>query len=123
MQQGNYWYCGRSDDMLKVSGQWVSPAEVENALVAHPAVLQAAVVGQEDADGLTKPMAFVVLRPGYEPSPALEEELKVFIKTTLQPHNYPRWIQFMPELPMTATGKIQRYRLRELLAAGELGAR
>ncbi|HEX6121702.1 MAG TPA: benzoate-CoA ligase family protein, partial [Ktedonobacterales bacterium] len=113
---GNYWYGGRADDMLKVSGQWVSPIEVENALAAHPAVLEAAVVGREDADGLTKPMAFVVLRPGVAPSPALAEELKQYIKATLQPHKYPRWIEFTTELPKTATGKIQRYRLREMLA-------
>jgi benzoate-CoA ligase len=113
---GNYWYGGRSDDMLKVSGQWVSPIEVENALAAHPAVLEAAVVGREDADGLVKPMAFVVLRPGVEPSVALAEELQQYIKSTLQPHKYPRWIEFVPELPKTATGKTQRYILRQQAA-------
>ncbi|MBF6590297.1 MAG: benzoate-CoA ligase family protein [Ktedonobacterales bacterium] len=120
-ENANYWYCGRADDMLKVSGQWVAPAEVENALAGHPAVLEAAVVGREDADGLVKPMAFVVLRPGVEATPTLEEELKLYIKQTLQPHKYPRWIEFVAELPKTATGKIQRYRLREQLAERALG--
>jgi benzoate-CoA ligase family protein len=114
---GNYWYCGRSDDMLKVSGQWVSPAEVEAALIANPAVLEAAVVGREDADGLVKPQAFVVLQAGQEPSDALADELKQYVKTTLLPHKYPRWVVFVSELPKTATGKIQRYKLREQLAA------
>ncbi len=114
---GNFWYCGRSDDMLKVSGQWVSPAEVEAALISHPAVLEAAVVGREDADGLVKPQAFVVLQAGQQPSDALADELKQHVKTTLLPHKYPRWIEFVVELPKTATGKIQRYKLREQLAA------
>lgn len=115
---GTFWYCGRSDDMLKVSGQWVSPVEVESALIAHPAVLEAAVVGREDADGLTKPQAFVVLQAGQQPSDALADELKQHVKSTLLPHKYPRWVVFVPELPKTATGKIQRYKLREHLAAG-----
>ena len=114
--QGNYWYGGRSDDMLKVSGQWVSPVEVEAALVAYPAVLEAAVVGAEDDDGLVKPYAFVVLKPDQPASEAMREMLKQHVKTTLQPHKYPRWISFVTELPKTATGKIQRYRLREQLA-------
>ena len=113
---GNFWYCGRSDDMLKVSGQWVSPVEVESALIEHPAVLEAAVVGREDADGLVKPQAFVVLQAGQQPSDALADELKQHVKTTLLPHKYPRWVVFVPELPKTATGKIQRYKLREQLA-------
>ncbi len=114
---GSYWYCGRSDDMLKVSGQWVSPVEVEAALSAHPAVLEAAVVGQEDTEGLVKPHAFVVLQAGQEPSEALAEALKQHVKTTLQPHKYPRWLDFVAELPKTATGKIQRYILRNQLAS------
>ncbi|HEY4243588.1 MAG TPA: benzoate-CoA ligase family protein [Kofleriaceae bacterium] len=104
---GTYTYCGRDDDMLKVGGIWVSPFEVESALAAHPCVLEAAVVGHEDADGLTKPKAFVVLR-----SPATADELKAFVKATLAPFKYPRWIEFRDELPKTATGKIQRFRLR-----------
>jgi benzoate-CoA ligase family protein len=119
-EQGSYWYGGRSDDMLKVSGQWVSPVEVEAALIAYPAVLEAAVVGAEDGDGLVKPYAFVVLQADQPASEAMREMLKQHVKSTLQPHKYPRWISFVPELPKTATGKIQRYRLREQLA--ETGA-
>ncbi|WIG58486.1 MAG: Benzoate--CoA ligase [Ktedonobacterales bacterium] len=115
-EQGAYWYCGRSDDMLKVSGQWVSPVEVEAALISYPAVLEAAVVGREDADGLVKPQAFVVLKPGETPSDELADALKQHVKTTLVPHKYPRWIEFVAELPKTATGKIQRYKLREAFA-------
>ena len=111
-EEGYYWYCGRSDDMLKVGGQWVSPVEVENALIAHPAVLETAVVGEFDADELVKPKAYVVLREGQEPSEALAEELKAFVKQRLAPFKYPRWIEFLPELPKTATGKIQRFILR-----------
>ena len=120
-QNGAYWYAGRSDDMLKVSGQWVSPVEVEAALSAHPSVLEAAVVGHADADGLIKPHAFVVLNAGEQPSPELAEALKQHVKTTLTPVKYPRWIDFVAELPKTATGKVQRYVLRNQLA-GEDGA-
>ncbi|HEX6480120.1 MAG TPA: benzoate-CoA ligase family protein [Ktedonobacteraceae bacterium] len=109
---GYFWYCGRADDMLKVSGQWVSPVEVEAALIAHPAVLEAAVVGDLDADELVKPRAYVVLKQGYEPSDPLANELKTFVKERLVPFKYPRWIEFLPELPKTATGKIQRFKLR-----------
>jgi benzoate-CoA ligase family protein len=110
---GYFWYCGRSDDMLKVGGQWVSPVEVEGALIAHPAVLECAVVGHADADELIKPKAFVVLTSGQGPSDALADELKVFVKERLAPFKYPRWIEFVPELPKTATGKIQRFKLRD----------
>ena len=106
---GRWTYCGRSDDMLKVGGIWVSPFEVESALAAHEAVLEAAVVGHEDADGLTKPKAFVVLAPGKSATPA---ELQAFVKQTLAPYKYPRWVEIIAELPKTATGKIQRYKLR-----------
>jgi benzoate-CoA ligase family protein len=109
---GVYWYCGRSDDMLKVSGQWVSPAEVEGLLFHHPAVLEAAVVGWEDENRLVKPKAFVVLKEEYAPSPSLAAELQLFVKERTLPHKYPRWIKFVPDLPKTATGKIQRYKLR-----------
>lgn len=109
---GYFWYAGRSDDMLKVSGQWVSPVEVEAALIAHPAVLESAVVGAMDADELLKPKAYVVLNQGYEPGDALANELKLFIKERLAPFKYPRWVEFVAELPKTATGKIQRFRLR-----------
>ncbi|WP_394820666.1 benzoate-CoA ligase family protein [Pendulispora albinea] len=110
--EGYFTYLGRTDDMLKVGGIWVSPFEVESALAAHEAVLEAAVVGHADADQLVKPKAFVVLRPGVEESEALSNELKEFVKKTLAPYKYPRWVEFVAELPRTATGKIQRFRLR-----------
>jgi benzoate-CoA ligase family protein len=112
--EGVYWYCGRSDDMLKVSGQWVSPAEVEGVLFQHPAVLEAAVVGREDESRLIKPKAFVVLKQGYVASTALAQELQTFVRERTLPHKYPRWIEFVTDLPKTATGKIQRYKLRTL---------
>jgi benzoate-CoA ligase len=115
-ESGHYVYAGRADDMLKVSGMYVSPAEVEAALVSHPAVLEAAVVGEEDRDGLIKPLAYVVLKQAGAPSPELDEQLKQHVKALLAPHKYPRRIQFLPELPKTATGKIQRFKLRELHA-------
>ncbi len=108
-KDGYYVYGGRTDDMLKVSGIWVSPAEVEAALVSHPAVLEAAVVGQEDEQQLVKPKAFVVLKPGAK---AGDDELKRYVKEKLAPYKYPRWIEFRAELPKTATGKIQRFKLR-----------
>jgi benzoate-CoA ligase family protein len=111
-EHGDYIYCGRGDDMLKVGGMWVSPAEVEAALIGHPSVLEAAVVGREDEHGLVKPKAFVVVRPGAEPSPALVDELQRFVKDRLAPFKYPRWIEFLDALPKTATGKIQRFKLR-----------
>lgn len=114
--EGNYWYCGRSDDMLKVSGQWVSPVEVESALITHPSVLEAAVVARADADDLIKPQAYVVLQSGVTPSDELANELKQHVRTTLVPHKYPRWVEFVPELPKTATGKVQRYILRNQLS-------
>jgi len=111
--EGYYWYTGRADDMLRVSGHWVSPAEVEGALIAHPAVLEAAVVGKKDADELVKPKAFVVLRNPADAAGSLAEELKAHVKATLPAYSYPRWVEFLPELPKTATGKIQRFKLRE----------
>jgi len=113
---GFYWYCGRSDDMLKAGGQWVSPAEVEATLIQHPGVLECGVVGRADRDGLVKPYAFVVLKPGQTPSDALARELQAFVREKIAAYKYPRWIEFLPELPKTATGKIQRFRLRERLA-------
>jgi acyl-coenzyme A synthetase/AMP-(fatty) acid ligase len=95
--------------MLKVSGIWVSPAEVEAALVSHDAVLEAAVVGQEDEQKLVKPKAYVVLKPGKQ---ATVEDLQTYVKSKLAPYKYPRWIEFTSELPKTATGKIQRFKLR-----------
>ena len=108
---GTYTYSGRSDDMLKVSGIYVSPFEVEATLVQHPAVLEAAVIGMTDSDGLTKTKAYVVLKQGCV---ATAEELKAFVKERLAPYKYPRAIDFLPELPKTATGKIQRFKLREM---------
>jgi benzoate-CoA ligase len=109
-EDGSYTYGGRSDDMLKVSGIYVSPFEVEATLVQHPAVLEAAVIGVPDAEGLTKTKAFVVLKRGVEVTDA---ELKAFVKDRLAPYKYPRVIEFVEDLPKTATGKIQRFKLRE----------
>jgi benzoate-CoA ligase len=110
---GYYVYTGRSDDMLKVSGQYVSPFEVEASLMQHPAVLEAAVIGVADRDGLTRPKACVVLKDRSGASEQLADELKHFVKERLAPHKYPRFVEFLTELPKTATGKIQRVRLRE----------
>jgi benzoate-CoA ligase len=115
---GYYTYAGRSDDMLKVSGQYVSPFEVEGALVRHDAVFEAAVVGRSGDDGLTRTLAYVVLKPGHAPSDALAEALKAFVKDQLAPYKYPREIRFIDELPKTATGKVQRFKLRDAAAAG-----
>ncbi len=110
---GIFWYRGRSDDMLKVGGQWVSPVEVEAALIQHPAVLESGVVGAKDQDELVKPLAFVVLKPGQVPSEALAKELQEFVKGKIAAYKYPRWVEFVQELPKTATGKIQRFKLRD----------
>jgi len=109
---GYYVYGGRSDDMLKVSGIYVSPAEVEAALVSHDSVLEAAVVGAEDESRLIKPKAYVVLKQGHSPNPQLAQALQQHVKDKLAPYKYPRWIEFIGELPKTATGKIQRFKLR-----------
>ncbi len=116
-RDGYFTYAGRADDMLRVSGQYVSPFEVEAALMQHPAVLEAAVIGKADGDGLTKTKAFVVLKDGSGASARLEDELKTFVKGKLAPHKYPRFLEFVAELPKTATGKIQRFKLREKEAA------
>ena len=110
---GYYIYAGRSDDMLKVSGIWVSPFEVESALQGHPKVLEVAVVAHADTDDLIKPKAYVVLKPGIGADAALEAELKAYVKERLAPYKYPRWIEIVEELPKTATGKIQRFKLRD----------
>jgi benzoate-CoA ligase family protein len=109
---GHFYYCGRSDDMLKVGGIWCSPFEIESKLVEHPAVLEAAVVGRADKDELVKPEAFIVLKQGAGGGDALAVELLEFCKSGLAPYKYPRWINFVAELPKTATGKIQRFLLR-----------
>jgi len=109
--EGYYHICGRTDDMFKVSGIWVSPFEVEAALISHPAVLEAGVVAEADEDGLTKPKAFVVLKDGVSPD-GLFDELKEHVKVKIGKWKYPRWIAFVDALPKTATGKIQRFKLR-----------
>ena len=106
-------HTGRADDMLKISGIWVSPGEVENVLLSHPAVLEAAVIGVTDADGLIKTKAFVVLKPGEVGDDVLSAEIQAFVKARLAPHKYPRLIAFVQDLPKTATGKIRRHVLRE----------
>jgi 4-hydroxybenzoate-CoA ligase len=112
-RDGYFYYCGRTDDMFKVSGMWVSPFDVEAALVSHEAVLEAAVIGKEDADGLVKPKAFIVLRNGYRADDGLLETLKHHVKDRAGPWKFPRWIELREALPRTATGKIQRFKLRE----------
>jgi benzoate-CoA ligase len=110
--QGYYWYCGRSDDMMKVGGLWVSPIEIENTLMEHPAVLESGVIGNTDGDGLIKPKAFVLLKSEFSASAELKVELQNHVKSKLAPYKYPRWIEFVDDLPKTVTGKIQRFRLR-----------
>ena len=110
---GYHYYCGRTDDMFKVSGMWVSPFDVEAALVSHEAVLEAAVIGKEDADGLIKPKAFIVLKNGFKADDMLLETLKVHVKDRAGSWKFPRWIELRSDLPRTATGKLQRFRLRE----------
>jgi 4-hydroxybenzoate-CoA ligase len=111
--EGYYYYCGRTDDMFKVSGMWVSPFDVEAALISHDAVLDAAVIGRQDADGLVKPKAFVVLKTGYVADDKLMETLKLHVKERAGSWKYPRWIELRSDLPRTATGKIQRFKLRD----------
>jgi 4-hydroxybenzoate-CoA ligase len=111
--EGYYFYCGRTDDMFKVSGMWVSPFDVEAALMSHEAVLEAAVIGKEDADGLVKPKAFLVLKDGYVGDERLLDALKRHVKEHAGPWKYPRWIELRSDLPRTATGKIQRFKLRD----------
>jgi benzoate-CoA ligase family protein len=113
-EDGYYWYCGRSDDMLKVSGMWVSPAELEAVLVEHESVAEVAVVARNDGDDLVKPVAWVVLREGVMGSPEVARALQDFVVSRLPSYKRPRWIEFVPELPKTATGKIQRFKLRDL---------
>jgi benzoate-CoA ligase family protein len=111
-EDGYYTHAGRSDDLLKVGGIWVSPLEVESVLLEHAAVLECAVVGRADADGLVKPSAYVVLKDSTAPRNGLAAELRDLVKDRLAPYKYPRWIEFVPELPKTSTGKIQRFKLR-----------
>jgi benzoate-CoA ligase len=119
-EDGYYWYAGRSDDMFRVSGQWVSPIEVECTLIEHPSVLEAAVIAFEEQTGLHTPMAFVVLRNGYAAAPELVGDLQGFVRQRIAPHKYPRHIEFLAELPKTAAGKVMRYQLREMSRRGAL---
>ena len=108
-QDGYFYFCGRADDMLKVSGYWVAPAEVENALLCFPGVLEAAVVSHKDENGLMKPKAFVVMNSRDS---GTEEQLRNFLRERLPGYKCPQWFVFLDELPKTATGKIQRFKLR-----------
>ena len=111
---GYYWYAGRTDDLFKVNGRWLSPAEVESALISHPAVREAAVIAREDADQLLKPAAYVVPAPDILADEKLSSDLRQWVIQHLAGYKCPRWIEFLPELPKTATGKVQRFKLREL---------
>jgi benzoate-CoA ligase family protein len=114
---GYYWYAGRADDMLKVGGIWVSPVEIENTLLEHPAVQEAGVIGRRDRDDLEKPMAYVVLAAGNHESPELALELQDFVRSKIAEYKRPRWIEFVEALPKTATGKTQRFKLRQAVAS------
>lgn len=113
--QGNHFHCGRVDELFKVGGKWVSPLEVERALMAHEAVWDCAVIGADDEDGLLKPFAFVVPNIGHEPGPELERELRAYVKNALAPYKYPRWMEFRERLPKGPTGKVLRYKLKPTL--------
>ena len=119
--EGYFWYAGRSNDVFKVHGLWLSPAEVESVLIAHPAVREAAVVAREDQDGLTKAAAYVVLNAEFAPSEELSHELQDLVGETIGGYKRPRWIEFLSEIPKTATGKLQRFKLRELQEQGDQG--
>jgi acyl-coenzyme A synthetase/AMP-(fatty) acid ligase len=112
---GFYWYVGRADDIFKAGGMWVSPLEVEGTLLEHPAVNQCAVIGAPDSARLEKPMAYVVLNEGYTASQELEAELQKYVRDKIAHYKCPRWVRFTDDLPRTATGKVQRYKLRELI--------
>jgi benzoate-CoA ligase family protein len=121
-EDGYFWYAGRTDDMIKVGGQAVWPADVESILLEHPSVLESGVAGVPDLDGLIKPWAYVVLKDGHDPTVELVGELQAFVKSKTAPHKYPRVVKFVKDLPKTATGKIQRYKLREMGAEEIRGA-
>lgn len=112
-KDGYFWYIGRSDDMLKAGGIWVSPIEVENTIMEHPSVLECGVIGASDGDSLVKPKAYIKLKDGYTGSEELIKEIQQFVKTKIAPYKYPRWVEFVDEMPKTATGKIMRYVLRQ----------
>ena len=112
-QDGYFWHAGRADDLFKVNGLWLSPAEVESALIAHPAVLEAAVIARDDDAGLTKPAAYIVTKPEFMPSASLASDLQAWVGDRIGGYKRPRWIEFLSEMPKTATGKLQRFKLRE----------
>jgi benzoate-CoA ligase len=112
-EDGFFWHAGRSDDLFKVHGLWLSPAEVEGTLLAHPAVLEAAIIARDDEAGLAKPVAYIVLKQEFAPSPQLARELQDFVGEHIGGYKRPRWIEFLHEIPKTATGKLQRFKLRE----------
>ncbi|CAA7601108.1 AMP-dependent synthetase/ligase [Acididesulfobacillus acetoxydans] len=113
-EEGFFWYVGRTDDMIKPGGIWVSPIEVENTLMEHPSILECAVIGVRDSDNLEKPKAYVVLKEGFSASTDLAKEIQQFVKSRIAPYKFPRWVEFVEELPKTASGKMLRYRLRQL---------
>jgi benzoate-CoA ligase len=122
-EDGYFWFAGRSDDMLKVGGLWVSPAELEHTLLEHASVLACGVVGRADRDGLVKPLAYVVPRQTVEASAELAAELQHFARTKLAEYKRPRWVEFVDALPTTATGKVQRFKLRERASEGSISSR
>jgi benzoate-CoA ligase family protein len=113
-EEGYFWYAGRANDLFKVNGRWLSPTEVESALIAHPAIREAAVAARDDESGLTKAAAYVVVNDDVTPSDQLTRELQDWVAERIGAYKRPRWIEFLPELPKTATGKLQRFKLREL---------
>jgi benzoate-CoA ligase len=120
--EGFYYFQGRSDDMLRVGGKWLAPQEVENTLNQHPAVLESAVVGYRDEDDLIKPYAFVVPATGDASSKEVEEEIKAFVKDRIAGYKYPRWIEFVDQVPKTSGGKVQRFILQERIRKGRDGS-
>lgn len=121
--EGYYYHCGRVDHLFKVSGKWVAPTEVERALLGHEAVWECAVIDADDEDGLIKPMAFIVPNIGHDPGPALEATLREYVKNEIAPYKYPRWIEFVNELPKGPNGKVLRYKLRERIRGGRTDRR
>ena len=111
-EEGYYHHAGRSDDMMKVGGIWASPMEIESVIISHPAVVECAVVAKADQSDLIKPKAYVVLQDGHSGSDELEQELISYCRENMAQYKRPRWVEFVDELPKTATGKIQRYKLR-----------
>jgi benzoate-CoA ligase family protein len=118
-EDGYFWYAGRADDLFKVNGRWLSPTEVESALIAHPAVREAAVVARDDEAGLSKPAAYIVVNESFAPDAKLTRELQEWVGSKLSHYKQPRWIEYLPDLPKTATGKLQRFKLRELQRTAE----